>query len=446
MTALATDLAQENRTPEISRSLIDELINSVTGGNAQHRLRVLQRITDLFVAGSRRYSSQQIALFDDVLQQLSAEIEVKARAMLAHRLASLDNAPPKLIRALAFDNAIVVAAPVLVNSPQLSDADLVENATTKSQKHLQAIAQRLKLSESVTDVLVERGNRRVVRTVAGNPGARFSLAGYGKLTARARYDRKLTLTIGQRSDIPRQYFLKLLENASASVRAKLEAANPQAATAIRDAVVGVASAMQHEVRAASHEYAVAARDAKRRFAAHQITEGNVHAPAQAQEFDKTVVALAKLGRFPVDLVERALLDEGEEMVLLLARAAGCSWITTKQLLLMYSANRALSPDDLSLAFERFDRLSPETAMLVVRFHERQLQERAEFKAQEMTAGHQSAMLVVRFHERRLQERTEIKAQEMTAGDRSAMASALSSSAKTAPATTETAQAALQVTV
>src|SRR3990172_7716990 len=104
--------------------------------------------------------------------------------------------------------------------------------------------------------------------------------------------------------------------------------------------------MQHEARAASPEYAVAARDAKRRFATHAITEGNVHAPAQAQEFDKTVVALAKLGRFPVDLVERALLDEGEEMVLLLARAAGCSWITTKQLLLVYSAKPHFTPQHL----------------------------------------------------------------------------------------------------
>ena len=270
---------------------------------------------------------------------------------------------------------------MLTHSPQLCDEDLVENATTKSQKHLYAIAQRLKLSESVTDVLVKRGNRRVVRTVAGNPGARFSLAGFGKLTSRARYDRKLTLAVGERSDIPRQYFLKLLENASASVRAKLEASNPQAAAAIRSTIDEVATTMQHEVREASHEYAVAARDARRRFNAHPIAEVNVHAPAQAQEFDKTVVALAKLGRFPVDLVERALLDEGEDMVLLLARAAGCSWVTTRELLLMYAAKRQMQQDDLSKAFERFNRLSPATAQRVVRFHERRMKLRDESKAQ-----------------------------------------------------------------
>ncbi len=170
---------------EANHTLIDELISSVAMGGAKHRLRVLQRITDLFVAGSRRYSGEQISLFDDVLQQLATEVERKARAKLAHQLARMDKAPPKLMRVLAFDNAIDVAGPVLANSPLLSDDDLVENAATKSQKHLYAISQRLKLSQSVTDVLVKRGNRRVVRTVAGNPGARFSLAGYGKLTARA---------------------------------------------------------------------------------------------------------------------------------------------------------------------------------------------------------------------------------------------------------------------
>ena len=168
-----------------------------------------------------------------------------------------------------------------------------------------------------------------------NNGARFSLAGYGKLTTRARHDRKLTLALGQRSDIPRQYFLKLLEAASSSVRAKLEAANPQAAAAIRDTIDDVATAMQREVREASHEYTVAVRDAKSRFNVRPITEANVHAPAHAQEFEKTVVALARLGRFPVDLVERALLDEGEDMLLLLAKAAGCSWTTARELLLMY---------------------------------------------------------------------------------------------------------------
>ncbi len=291
-------------------NLIDELIGAVAAGDVKQRLRVLQRVTDLFLAGSRGFSGEQIGLFDDVLQQLAADIEVKARARLSSRLAGVERAPPQLVRALAFDDEIEVAGPVLTHAPQLSDADLAENARGKSQRHLYAIAQRLKLSETVTDVLVERGNDRVVRKVARNTGARFSLAGYDKLTVRAQRDRRLTLILGQRSDLPRQYFLKLLENASASVRARLEAANPQAAAAVRAAVDDVATAMQREAREDSHEYSAAARSAKHRFRRHPVNEADVHAPAHAQEFEKTAVALAKLGCFPIDLVERALARRG----------------------------------------------------------------------------------------------------------------------------------------
>ena len=373
-----------------SHSLIDELIGTVAAGSVNQRLRMLQRITDLFVAGSRGYSSQQIALFDDVLQRLAADIEVKARAMLAQRLASVERAPPKLIRRFAFDDEIEVARPVLVHSVQLSDADLVENATSKSQEHLFAIAQRLKLSEAVTDVLVERGDDRVVRRVVRNDGARFSLAGYDKLATRARYDDRMMLLLGRRSDIPRQYFLKLLETASASVRAKLEAANPQAVAAIRDTIDDVATAMQRETREASREYSNAARNGKRRFRADPVTEANVHAPAHAQEFERTVVALTRLGRFPVDLVERALLDEGEEMILILAKAADCSWTTVRELLLMYVAERRLEPEHLTRAFDRYRKLSRETARKVVEFYGRRMKLRAQRNAQAGNAGAQDA--------------------------------------------------------
>ena len=85
------------------------------------------------------------------------------------------------------------------------------------------------------------------------------------------------------------------------------------------------------------------RDTNRVFNAQPFTEATIHARAHAQEFARTVIALAKLGRFPVDLVERALLDKGEDMILILAKAAGCSWTTVKELLLMYVAERNLQP-------------------------------------------------------------------------------------------------------
>lgn len=356
---------------EIS-SLIDELEDAISTGTEQRRLVALRRVSDLFIAGSSRYSSEQIALFDDVLLRLADQIEEEARVRLSHMLAPLTNAPPKIIRALAFDDAIEVAAPVLTISTQLSEDDLVANAKTKSQQHLYAISQRLSLSEAVTDVLVDRGDHGVVRSVAGNSGARFSYSGFGRLVERALDDDVLAHVVGARADIPRHHFLKLLESASAAVRAKLVAANPQAAGLIRDTVAEISGHISREVRNASPEHVQAKRAAKRRYKIRQPSEADVHMRAHSQDFEKTVVALALFGRLPIDLVERALLDQRPDMVLILAKAAGCSRTTTKAILLMQAAGRGMSDTDLDQALASFDRLSPVTAKRVLEFYDRRM--------------------------------------------------------------------------
>jgi hypothetical protein len=111
------------------------------------------------------------------------------------------------------------------------------------------------------------------------------------------------------------------------VRKKLEAISPNAAQAIRSVVAEVASTKQREARDSSPSYARAARDFRYLFKAQRFSETNVHAPAHAQHFEKTTIALARLGLLPIDIVERAPLDKGTEMFLILAKAAGCSWTT-----------------------------------------------------------------------------------------------------------------------
>ena len=134
MSDIALSAANRKSNPgcEKSPSLIDELNDAVATGGDKERQRILERVADLFAADAHGYAGDQIALFDDVLQRLSADIEVKARARLARRLAHIERAPPKLVRSLAFDDEIAVAEPLLLHSPQLSEVDLVANATVRS--------------------------------------------------------------------------------------------------------------------------------------------------------------------------------------------------------------------------------------------------------------------------------------------------------------------------
>src|SRR3954454_6190190 len=162
--------------------------------------------------------------------------EASAKGLLASRLPPLDTAPPLTIRALAFDDLIEVAAPVLSQSERLDDEALIETARNKSQAHLMAISTRKVLSGAVTDGLILRGDDDVVQNTVNNPGAEFTERGYGRLVARAEGDDNLATCIGLRPSIPRHHYLKLLAKASATVRARLEAANPPLAGDVTAAV------------------------------------------------------------------------------------------------------------------------------------------------------------------------------------------------------------------
>lgn len=349
-------------------SLILELEQAIAAGSPAMRLNALTRVTDLFLSGSGRHSNAQVALFDDILMVLIETIEVNAKVHLARRLASHADSPPKVVRALAFDDSIAVAAPILIRSERLTDHDLVENVSTKSQDHLQAITQRRHLSEAVTDALIEHGESRVIHLVVRNAGARFSDSGFGRLVSKAANDEGLARYVGTRRDIPRHHFLTLLETASAQVRARLIAANPQLVDVVDAAVTDVASCISDDVRSTSREHARALARVKRLHRTGQFSEADLHAYASAHDFERASVALAALGEFPIDLVERALLDKSTDLILILMRAAQCCRATARAVLTMRSADRRLSPMDLSAAIAQFDRLQLATARSALEFY------------------------------------------------------------------------------
>jgi uncharacterized protein (DUF2336 family) len=123
---------------------------------------------------------------------------------------------------LACDDVIEVASPVLTQAERLDTETLIQCAKTKNQEHLLAISRRKSLPESLTDVLVERGDQQVVLSTAKNGGARFSGRGFATLVRRSHCDEQLAACVGARPDLPPELFDKLLEVASEKVRAKLE--------------------------------------------------------------------------------------------------------------------------------------------------------------------------------------------------------------------------------
>ncbi len=351
--------------------LLDELQSTLAHGTVARRVETLRRVTDLFINGAIDYSDEQIGLFDDVFQYLIDHIETSARALLANRLAPIDTAPPLTIRALAFDDIIEVAGPVLSQSSRLDDKTLIENARSKSQAHLMAISTRRVLSGAVTDVLVQRGNDEVVQSTVNNPGAEFTERGFTRLVSRAEGDDSLTMCIGQRPAMPRHLYLKLLAKASDTVRQRLEAADPQQATRVPTAVKEATRRARSATSTMTGNTEIAHALIKSLYEDGRLDESQLASFAEAGKFDEANASIAAMANMPVAIAENMMIESRAEGVMILAKVAGLSWPTVRTIINMRDELAGGDPTDIAACKETYERLRPTTAQQVLRFHRMQ---------------------------------------------------------------------------
>ncbi len=352
-------------------NLLDELQATLTHGNVARRVETLRRVTDLFENGATDYSPEQIGLFDDVFQCLIRHIEMSAKALLSNRLAPIDTAPPRTVRTLAFDDAIEVAGPMLTQSARLDDNALIEVARSKSQAHLLAISKRKELSDAVTDVLVQHGNDDVVHSTVSNPGAEFSENGFTRLVDRAEGDDELSNCLGMRPTIPRHLFLKLVAKASATVRERLEAANPKLAGEVPSAVREATRLARSVPSEAKKQAEIAHALVKSLFDDGRLDEEQVEQFAEAKKFDEANAAIAAMANIPVAIAESMMVETRAEGVMILAKVAGLSWPTVKSIIHMRDELSGGEPTDLQVCKGTYERLRPSTAQQVLRFHRMQ---------------------------------------------------------------------------
>ena len=185
--------------------------------------------------------------------------------------------------------------------------------------HLLAISGRGQIAATVTDALLQRGERQVLHNLAENVGARFSDQGYATLVRHCERDEILAEKVGVRLDVPNKLFRELLLRATEAVRNRLLAmAGPEN----RDKIQGVLSAISDETQ---HE---AGLQNERKYAAHarvlalkekgELKESVFFEFAKADQFAEIVAALAVLCETQMPLIESLLQSEHHEAWLFLA--------------------------------------------------------------------------------------------------------------------------------
>ena len=135
--------------------------------------------------------------------------------------------------------------------------------------------------------------------------------------------------------------------------------------------------IQTRARENSPQFDAAYGNVQWMHAAGTLDEAALTKFAAGGRFDETVVALSFMCDLPIALIERAMVDQKSEQLVLVAKAAGLSWDTVKAMLSLQERPRA---DDAALehAHETFTNLNVEAAKKAIQFY--RLRQRAAAKS------------------------------------------------------------------
>jgi uncharacterized protein (DUF2336 family) len=362
--------------PDAALSIVDEVEAAINTGSAEKRLDAIKRVTDLFLSSAGSFNSEQIELFDDVLERLIKTIELRAIADVSARialaemsiqLAPVAQAPASVIRRLARHDEITVAGPVLKESARLSVEDLVELAQTKGEQHLLAISGRWWLKEVVTDALLARRYPSVSRRIVNNPGARVSAAGFAIVVAQAESDPELAVETGIRVDLPPELRRQLLSNATEAVRSRLlSRAPPHIFEEIRSAIAAASAGVDREMSRV-RDFTAAKRFVALLNGNGELNEAALFRLAKQRKYEETVAALAELSKSTIEVIRPLMQSLRDDGVLIPCRVAGLSWETVSAILESRFATGSMGAQELAKAQGQFSRTTIENARRLLRF-------------------------------------------------------------------------------
>lgn len=206
-------------------SLVDTLLtdieSAVRGTGERRRHALLRRTTAMMIDQIADLSDRHLSIFDDVLLSLAYEVEIETRAELSEKLADLHRVPKKTCRALALDDAIRVAKPLIEKSPCLDDETLMAIVTKGDHKILSLVARRRGLPTQIMDYLVERADDVLLIDIAGNDSTPISDRALRILAEHALSNTSLYRIVRTRSDLAMRHVGAMIE--AARYRAKADA-------------------------------------------------------------------------------------------------------------------------------------------------------------------------------------------------------------------------------
>lgn len=308
----------------------------------------------------------------EALDLLARDQIAKVRAIVAETLKDVANAPPDVIRRLARDAEIAVAAPVLQYSPVLTDDDLLEViGSSPIPGALAAISRRSVVNMRVADAIASSEDVDAIAVLLGNGSAQIREETLDRLADRAADIEAWHQPFVNRPHLPAKAAGKLARFVAANLLqalAERKDLDPEATVAVAAVVrkrldeMEATGPAKAEARKAADETAAMMR-AKTLLAAGTLDESTVDTALSGADHAFVIAALSLLANLPLAVVRKAVHTQSAKGIVAIAWKAGMSpemavqlqvklvRLTSSRVLHPRGKSWPLSPDDMTWQLE-----------------------------------------------------------------------------------------------
>jgi len=312
-----------------SESLL-ELAKSRAPADRERLLLAVVELCDAGEGASAMASPQIQALLNSIFLGLVAGAEREIRKRLAEKLATVEWAPSALVNVLALDE-IEIARPIIAASPLLKDADLIRLLVETTIEHQIEVARRPNLGASVVAAILEASEPAVLTALAGNPSAELAAADMQRLVQAAREIAALRTPLAAHPKLTGDLALQLYIWVGQALRQSL-AERFRLDPKLIEAALARSVQEAHLAAPGGQPSAAVSRDGEREameqrlieklHAAGQLRPGYLVRALQEGRLSLFTVALATLGRFETDHVQRVIDSDRPELLGLACAAVG----------------------------------------------------------------------------------------------------------------------------
>ncbi len=291
-------------------------------GSGASREEIYLAVASLYRIQGAGLNTRERELMREILRRLTRDVEMAIRIALAQRLAEDSTAPHDLILLLV-DDSIEVARPLIINSPLLTEADVLRLIAEAGIGHQEAVAGRPHIGVPVTDALIKTGHDSVLLALVRNATAKISQSAYATLVQKSRALSGLQEPLVRRPDLPPQLASDMCEWVSDALKTYIKANYEMAAkhvdAAMRDAKVALSS----EPPAPKDPPADSAQKLIEKLAASgQLKAGFLMRVLSQGQVDLFDLAFSRMLDVELTQFRKTFYEGGARQVALACRAAG----------------------------------------------------------------------------------------------------------------------------